>query len=144
MEKSSLITELIKNIKYNFKNANTEIKNHTLNFLQTYEYDNLLELIKLATKKGYSGIEWIDFWGIGGLDSDIIIQWAYKVIKKQNLYEIIEPYYNNINYRLGISLKRKYITGKLLFLPMELQNTKNNVIDSHFSKIENGNQCNKK
>jgi len=121
-EPSKIIKELLCNIENNSENAKTEIKNHTLNFLQRHKSDNLLELIQNASKRGYSGTEWIDFWGVGGMNSDVIIKWAYSIIKEQKIESIIEPYYNNINHRLGILIKRCYVKGKPKFLPMELQN----------------------
>jgi hypothetical protein len=119
-----IIKELLNNIKNN-DNAISEIKNHTVCFLKQHENDNLLKLIKNATLRGYSGIEWIDFWGVGGIDLDIIINSAYNIIRKQNLETIIEPYYNNVNHRLGITIKRCYYKKKLKSLPIELQNFTN-------------------
>ena len=119
-----IIKELLNNIKNN-NNAIIEIKKHTEHFLNQHENDNLLELIKSATLRGYSGIEWIDFWGVGGVDLDIIISSAYNIIRKQNLETIIEPYYNNINHRLGITINRCYYKEKLKSLPIELQNVTN-------------------
>jgi hypothetical protein len=118
------IKELLNNIENN-NNAMIEIKNHTLYFLQKYENDNLLDLIKSATLRGFSGVEWIDFWGIGGLSLDIIIQSANNIIKKQKLETIIEPYYNNVNHRLGIAIKRCHYKEKIKSLPMEIRNITN-------------------
>ena len=118
------IKELLNNIENNIENNNAmiEIKNHTLYFLQKYENDNLLDLIKSATLRGFSGVEWIDFWGIGGLSLDIIIQSVNNIIKKQKLETIIEPYYNNVNHRLGIAIKRCHYKEKMKSLPMEIRN----------------------
>lgn len=136
MDNSCIIIKgLLDNININHGKATEEIKNHTLYFLKQYECDNLLELIQYASKKGYDSIEWIDFWGVGGMQFDIIITWAYTVIKKQKMELIIEPYYNNINHRLGISIKRCHVMDKfkksynhnispIVTLPMELQKTK--------------------
>lgn len=117
---SDNIEKLLCDINTNSNNAIQEIETHTLTFLQQYKNDNLLDLIQKASKRGYSGIEWIDFWGVGGINSDVIIKWAYNIIVEQELREIIEPYYNNINHRLGILIKRCYIHGNPRFLPMEL------------------------
>lgn len=118
---SDKIEKLLCDINTNSNNAIQEIETHTLTFLQQYKNDNLLDLIQKASKRGYSGIEWIDFWGVGGMNSDVIIKWAYNIIVEQELREIIEPYYNNINHRLGILIKRCYIHGNPRFLPMELR-----------------------
>lgn len=118
---SDNIEKLLCDININSNNAIQEIETHTLTFLQQYKNDNLLDLIQKASKRGYSGIEWIDFWGVGGMNSDVIIKWAYNIIVEQELREIIEPYYNNINHRLGILIKRCYIHGNPRFLPMELR-----------------------
>jgi len=118
---SDNIEKLLCDINTNSNNAIQEIETHTLIFLQQYKNDNLLDLIQKASQRGYSGIEWIDFWGVGGMNSDVIIKWAYNIIVEQKLREIIEPYYNNINHRLGILIKRFYIHGKPRFLPMELR-----------------------
>jgi hypothetical protein len=147
MDKSCIIIKgLLDNININQGKAIEEIKNHTLYFLKKYECDNLLELIQYASKKGYDSIEWIDFWGVGGMHLDIIITWAYTVIKKQKMELIIEPYYNNINHRLGISIKRCHIMDKfkkshnnnispIVTLSMELQKTKTIKIDHKSEKL---------
>jgi hypothetical protein len=120
-----IIKELLNNIENNNNNAIIEITNHTVYFLQQHENDNLLDLIHSATQRGYSGIEWIDFWGVGGVDLNILIKSAYNIIIKQKLEKIIEPYYNNVNHRLGITIKRCYHKKKLKSLPIELRNIKN-------------------
>jgi len=117
---NTLIHTLLCDINNNEENSIYEIKVHTLTFLNQYRNDNLTELIKKATQRGYSGIEWIDFWGVGGINYELTIQWAYEIIMEQKLNMIIEPYYNNVNHRLGISIKRYYVKGKLRFLPIEL------------------------
>ena len=148
---SKLFKKILVNIQNNYETAKNEIKNNTLYFLQKYKNDNLFNLIQISTNRGYSGVEWIDFWGVSGMSSEIIIEWAYKVIKEQQLDSIIEPYYNNVNHRLGISIKRTYIKNKPLFLSIELQKNdissmSNNlhlvsdIIDSHFNNLENENQ----
>jgi hypothetical protein len=116
--------QILLNIQKNYESAQNEIKNNTLYFLNKYRNDNLYNLLQNSTNRGYSGVEWIDFWGFGGMSSEIIIEWAYQIIKEQKLDFIIEPYYNNINYRLGISVKRTYLKNKPLFLPIELQKIK--------------------
>ena len=122
------INTLLKNIENNSDNALKEVEEHTLNFLQKYKADNLLEMLIKATERGYSAVEWIDFWGVGGIDSKITIKWAYGIIKKQNLDEIIEPYHNNVNHRLGITIKRKLLgKQKILALPMELRNIERHI-----------------
>jgi hypothetical protein len=115
------LKKILNNININKKKSSEEIKEHTLIFLEKYKNDNLLDLIEQASQRGYSGIEWINFFGLGGMDSNIIIEWSYNVIIEQKLEKIIEPYYNNINHRLGISIKRCYINYKPMFLPMELR-----------------------
>lgn len=115
-----IIKDLLNNIEEKSRNAKKEIEEHTLQFLKKYESNNLLQLIENATKRGYSGAEWIDFWGVGGMDTKVIVKWANNIIKEQKLEKVIEPYYNNINHRLGISIKRCYFNGKLVFLPLEL------------------------
>ena len=115
------LKKILNNININKKKSLEEIKEHTLIFLEKYKNDNLLELIEQASQRGYSGIEWINFFGLGGMDSNIIIEWSYNIIIEQKLEKIIEPYYNNINHRLGISIKRCYINYKPMFLPMELR-----------------------
>ena len=72
---NKIIKELLNNIGENSGNAVEEIEQHTLHFLQKYESDNLLELIQNASRRGYSGVEWVDFWGVGGMNTTIIIQW---------------------------------------------------------------------
>lgn len=123
-DSGEIIKDLLNNIKKGSENAENEIKKHTLHFLKNYESNKLLQLIKNATLRGYSGVEWIDFWGVGGMDTKIIVKWAYYIIKKQKLDNIIEPYYNNVNQRLGISIKRECFNEKphLLFLPLEFKN----------------------
>ena len=130
---NNLIHILLCNLKNNKDNAENEIKVHTLKFLKQYRTDNLIDLIQKATRRGYSGVEWIDFWGVGGMNSNVIIKWAYEVIMEQKLDTVIEPYYNNINHRLGISIKRCYVNGKSKFLPMELHNT---IYRNKLTKIE--------
>ena len=112
---------ILVNIQNNYENAKNEIKNNTLQFLQMYKNYNLFHLIENCTNRGYSGFEWIDFWGVGGINSEIIIEWAYEIVNEQKLDTIIEPYFNNINHRLGISIKRNFLNDKSLFLPIELQ-----------------------
>lgn len=119
---SNNINIILDNINNYNKNAINEIKKNTYNFLGKYKNDNLLDLIKKASLQGYSGIEWIDLWGVGGLDYITIVQWVKDIIKKQQIDSIIEPYYNNINYRIGICIKRSYIkNNNYIFLPMELR-----------------------
>ena len=141
MNISKSVEELLSNVQNNYENAKNEIKNNTLYFLQKHKNDNLFNLIQNSTSRGYSGVEWIDFWGVSGMNSDIIIEWACNVVSYQQLDSIIEPYYNNINHRLGITIKRIYLKNKPLFLPIELRKEiieiveKSNtltVIDSHF------------
>jgi hypothetical protein len=147
---SKLFKKILVNIQNNYENAKNEIKNNTLYFLQKYKNDNLFNLIQISTNRGYSGVEWIDFWGVSGMSSEIIIEWAYKVVKEQQLDSIIEPYFNNVNHRLGISIKRTYLKNKPLFLSIELQKNdissmSNNlqlvsdIIDSHFNNLKNEN-----
>jgi hypothetical protein len=117
--------QILLNIQNNYESAQNEIKNNTLYFLNKYRNNNLSNMLQISTNRGYSGVEWIDFWGVGGMSSEIIIEWAYQIIKEQHLDSIIEPYYNNVNYRLGVSIKRKYLKKKPLFLPIELQKINN-------------------
>jgi hypothetical protein len=156
---STLFEKILVNIQNNYENAKNEIKNNTLYFLQKYKNDNLLNLIQISTNRGYSGVEWIDFWGVSGMSSEIIIEWAYEIVKEQQLDYIIEPYYNNVNHRLGISIKRTYLKNKPLFLPIELKKINieqinktdnqemsntlqpvSDIIDYHFNDLDDENQ----
>jgi hypothetical protein len=105
----TLLSELIQKAKINIDNAKQEIKIHTLNLIESHWFDNLLSLIENATSRGYFAAEWIDFWGVSSIDPNIIIGWAYDAIKNQGLKEVIEPYYNNVNNRLGIILNRSIL-----------------------------------
>lgn len=114
---------LLSDVNDNYGNAKYEIKEHTLTFLEKHRSDNILELLKNASNRGYSAVEWIDLWGVGGMNSKITIKWANDVIKEKNLDQIIEPYYNNIHHRLGITIKRNLLSKrKIMALPMELRN----------------------
>ena len=142
------LKKILNNININKKKSSEEIKEHTIIFLEKYKNDNLLDLIEQASQRGYSGIEWINFFGLGGMDSNIIIEWSYNVIIEQKLEKIIEPYYNNINHRLGISIKRCCINYNPMFLPMELHknikivsikksNSVSNIIEKKNSLFDN-------
>lgn len=122
------INELVQKAILNRNKAQEEIKNFTLKLLESHWFDNLSNMITQATNRGFVAIEWIDFWGVGIIDSQITIDWAYKVIYNQGMKDIIEPYYNNINHRLGIILNRTILQekkllkqGSFLTLPLELQ-----------------------
>ena len=131
MQEGTLIS-LLTNIKINYDNANNEVEDHTLHFLQKYKKDNLLEMMIKASKRGYSAVEWIDFWGVGGIDSKITIKWAYGIIKEQGLDTIIEPYHNNFNHRLGITIHRNLLgKQKMVALSMELQNKKSDPLSNN-------------
>lgn len=111
--------------------AQKEIKEYTLNLLGDHWYDNLSALIENAISRGFVAAEWIDFWGVGSIDPQTTIKWAYDVIKNQGLKEIVEPYYNNVNHRLGIVINRSILErrnmmtkGRFLTLPMELRKKK--------------------
>lgn len=115
----------------NISSAHKEIEDYTFNILKDHWYDNLENLIEEATKRGFVGIEWIDFWGQGSIDTDTTIKWANTAIKHQELQNVIEPYYNNINHRLGLVLKRNVLqekgllkNGNFMSLPMEIQKKK--------------------
>jgi tRNA A58 N-methylase Trm61 len=108
--------------------AKEELKIFTLTFLEVHWFDNLSNLIEKAVNKGYVAAEWIDLLTVGIFDPETIIEWAYKVIKNQGLKGVLEPYYNNVNHRLGIILNRSVLknkgllkNGSFLMFPLELQ-----------------------
>jgi len=120
--------ELTEIARTNIEKAQQEIKEYTLNLLEDHWYDNLASLIENATSRGYVAAEWIDFWGVGSVDPQTTTRWAYDVIQNQGLKGVIEPYYNNVNHRLGIVLNRTILEernmlqpGCFLTLPMELK-----------------------
>lgn len=129
MSESNQLKDFISTARNNVANAQQEIKRYTLNLLENHWYDNLSNLIEDATKRGFVAAEWIDFWGVGSIDPQTTIIWAYDVIQNQGLKGIIEPYYNNVSHRLGIVLDRSTLEsydmlqqGSFLTLPLELQN----------------------
>ena len=77
------INILINNYKNNKNNSKVEIKIHNLKFLEQYRNDDLYFLINTATERGYNGIEWIDFNGVGGIDINICVKWVYERIEEQ-------------------------------------------------------------
>jgi hypothetical protein len=122
------VNELVNKARENVTNAQQEIKVYTLNLLEQHWYDNLSNLVENATNRGFVAAEWIDFWGVGSVDPQTTISWAYDVIKNQGLNDIIEPYYNNVSHRLGIVLNRSVLEsqgmlsqGAFLTLPLEIQ-----------------------
>jgi|SaaInlStandDraft_1057018.scaffolds.fasta_scaffold01301_6 hypothetical protein len=136
------INILINNYKNNKNNSKVEIKIHNLKFLEQYRNDDLYFLINTATERGYNGIEWIDFNGIGGIDINICVKWVYERIEEQKLGDVIEPYYNNVNKRLGIIiirniLKKINIEKNSICLPLELQNKKKKIVKIETIKEEN-------
>lgn len=122
------LNNLIETARDNLENAQGEIRNFTLNILEDHWYDNLLNIVEDAVQRGYVASEWIDFWGVGSIDPPTTTKWAYDVINNQGLEELIEPYYNNVNHRLGIVLKRNVLEekgmlkrGNFMTLPLELR-----------------------
>lgn len=122
------LTNLIDRARSNLENARGEIRDFTLNILEDHWYDNLSNIVDDAVSRGYVASEWIDFWGVGSIDPPTTIKWAYDVIRNQGMEEMIEPYYNNVNHRLGIVLKRDVLEeknmlerGNFLTLPLELR-----------------------
>lgn len=96
--------------------------------MNKYRNDDLYKLIQDATERGFNGIEWIDFCGVGGINIDMCVKWVYDIIKEQELYGIIEPYYNNINQRLGIIIIRNKLNEVPVCLPLELQDKNKKII----------------
>jgi len=122
------LQDLIKKYNNNKKNSILELRIHNLKFLDKYRNDDLYKLIQAATERGFNGIEWIDFWGVGGINIDMCVKWVYDIIKEQELYGIIEPYYNNINQRLGIIIIRNKLNEVPVCLPLELQDKNKKII----------------
>lgn len=110
-------------------NAQSEINSYNLHILNNHRYDNLTTLIEKAVHRGYSGAEWIDLMGCGTMVKDVAIQWSRKVIKDQQLEDVLESYYNTTTKRLGIVLSRKslrkynLVSDSNIFtsLPLELR-----------------------
>ena len=124
-ESDKLLNSLLISIKKNSINSIKEVKDNTLQFLDKNKSDNLHSLIVNASNRGYSAFEWIDFLGVGGINFKFAISWAYKVVKEQGLDNIIEPYYNHISHRLGITIKRNLLeNSEIMALSLELRDTK--------------------
>lgn len=132
------LNNLIKKYNNNKDNSKIEINIHNLKLLEKYRNDDLYFLIETAVERGYVGAEWIDFNGIGGIDIDTCVNWVYGRIKEQKLECIIEPYYNNINQRLGIIIMRNKlkVNKKPLCLPLELQDKNKKVVKIEIIKEE--------
>jgi hypothetical protein len=121
--------QLIKTALEHRANARREIREYTISILTPHWYDSLSALIEKAVKRGYTGVEWIDFLSAGALDTEEVIRWAYKVIKQQGLSNVIEPYFNNSTRRLGIMINRVKVKehhllskkGQFYPLPLELR-----------------------
>ena len=77
-----MIQTLLSRIQKNSENAKEELKNHTLHFLRKNESEKLLPLVQHAADRGYSAIEWIDFWGIGGINHKIVVKYLNCEITK--------------------------------------------------------------
>jgi hypothetical protein len=125
--KQTKVKKLIQIAKSNNNKAKEEIRKYTLNLLQDHWYDNLSNMIDSAVNRGFFAVDWINFWGLGIIDTDLTIRWAYDCIKHQGMEDILEPFYNNSNHRLGIMLNRKILENEkiknenFLVLSFELQ-----------------------
>lgn len=128
MSKVLHLKDLVNNAKKNRENATEEIRKLTVSVLEDHYFDNLQSMIENATERGFVAVEWITFEGISSIDMKMVIQWATKVIRRQGLKDIVEPYYNNQSNRLGICLLNSYLEkegmlteSKFITLPLEIR-----------------------
>jgi hypothetical protein len=127
MEAEQKANRLAKIAKENQANAQRELRNYTIQVLNSHRYDNLGTLIEMAVKRGFAGVEWIDFLGCGVMDKQTAISWAKKVIIDQKLKDVVEPYFNCSTSRLGIVLTRdalrthNLVIDRNIFTPLPLE-----------------------
>ena len=130
-KQNKIADDFAKLASHHKKNSIKELNQYAEQIIGSHKNDKLLQLLEISVNRGYSGFEWIDFLGCGVMDKNFAITWANKIIKNQNLEHIIEPYFNNSTWRLGIVLSRKVLKKHELLkentfipLPLELRDWK--------------------